>query len=261
MALILVMIAFAIPVSAATYTYDNLGRLTSATTNSGASCTYTYDVGENLLSGTGQSSLAVLSTNPQDQASNVPVGQSVYLQFSMNIEQYTNFSDISLMMGATPVSINAFMSNDMLTIDPVDNLVVNTRYTVTVPAEAVKAVSGSQSNAKIIMHFTTASSSLSMVSSDPVNNTTDVPVGQSITVTFNQDTQAGDNYASISLTGGGQSTAFTCSMAGSILTIDPSSDLTVDTTYTLLIPAGALKNLNSTAMNGETNIQFTTESV
>jgi YD repeat-containing protein len=54
MALILVMIAFAIPVSAATYTYDNLGRLTSATTNSGASCTYTYDVGGNLLSGTGQ---------------------------------------------------------------------------------------------------------------------------------------------------------------------------------------------------------------
>lgn len=257
--LIMAMIALALPVSAATYTYDNLGRLTSATKNS-ASSTYTYDAGGNILGSTSQSALTVVNFEPQDQASNVPVGQSVYMQFSINIEQYTNFDNISLMAGQTLVSISKSISNDMLTIDPVDNLAINTEYTVTVPTDAVKVVSGSQGNAEIILHFTTASSSLSMVSSDPVNNATGVPVGHTITVTFNQDIQVGDNYASISLTTGGQSTAFACSMAGRILTIDPTSDLTVDTTYTLLIPAGALKNLNSTDVNEETNMQFTTGS-
>lgn len=136
--LILGIVAFAAPVGAATYTYDNLGRLTSATTNSGASCTYTYDAGGNLLSSTSQTALTVLTTNPQNQASNVPVCQSVYMQFSVNIEQYTNFANISLLAGQTPVSINTSISNELLTIDPIDNLGVNTEYTVTVPAGACK---------------------------------------------------------------------------------------------------------------------------
>ncbi|MEN6391640.1 MAG: Ig-like domain-containing protein [Syntrophomonas sp.] len=137
MVLMLVMIAFAIPVSAATYTYDNLGRLTSATNSSGASCTYTDDAGGNLLSSSNQSSLTVFITTPQDQTSNVPIGQSVYMQFSINIEQYKNFNNISLMSGQTPFAINTSINNDMLNIDPVDNLAINTEYTVTVPADAM----------------------------------------------------------------------------------------------------------------------------
>lgn len=254
----LVLIAFTMPVSAATYTYDNLGRLISATTNSGVSCTYTYDSGGNMLSSTNQSTLSVLITNPQEQAGSVPIGQSVYFQFSTIIEQYTNFNNISLIAGQTPVSINTSISNDMLTIDPVDNLAVNAGYTVTVPTAAVKAVSGSQANAEIVLHFTTASSSLIMVSSNPKNNTTGVPVGQAITVIFNQDIIAGDNYSGISLTTEGQPLAITCSIAGNILTVDTTDDLTASKTYTLLIPAGALKNLNNTAVNAETSIQFTT---
>lgn len=44
--LAVIIMAFAIPVNAATYTYDDLGRLTSVTTASGPSSTYTYDTGE-----------------------------------------------------------------------------------------------------------------------------------------------------------------------------------------------------------------------
>jgi len=108
------------------------------------------------------------------------------------------------------------------------------------------------------LHFTTASSSLNMVSSDPVNNAADMPLGQTITVTFNQDIQAGDNYTNISLTTGGQPAAVTCSIAGSVLTVDPNNDLTANTTYTFLIPAGALKDLDNTAVNAEISVQFTT---
>lgn len=258
MVLMLVMITIAVPISAATYTYDNLGRLTSATTNGGASCTYTYDAGGNVLSSTNQSSLTVLTTNPQDQANNIPVGQSVYIQFSMNIEQYTNFNSISLMADQTLVPISKSVYNDQLTIDPVDSLAINTEYIVTVPVDAAKAVSSNQTNAEITLHFTTASSSLNMVSSDPVNNAADMPLGQTITVTFNQDIQAGDNYTNISLTTGGQPAAVTCSIAGSVLTVDPNNDLTANTTYTFLIPAGALKDLDNTAVNAEISVQFTT---
>ena len=199
-----IMIGFAIPVNAATYTYDDLGRLTSVSTNGSSSCSYTYDAGGNVLSAVyGSTSLALISSEPLDQANNVSVGQSVYMQFSSSIEQGVNFSSISLMAGQNSISVINSVNGSGFTIDPISDLDYSTAYTLTIPAGALNEASGSASNSEITLQFTTAGSNLSMLSSDPINNDTGVPIGQTTTVTFNQNVQAGDNYNNISLTAGG----------------------------------------------------------
>lgn len=256
---ILLSLWLVVPISAATYTYDDVGRLTSVTTTGGSSCAYSYDTGGNILTAVSQSSpLSMVVSTPVDQATNVPIDQTISIQFNKNIEQDTNFSNISLMAGQTPVSINNSISNDTLSIDPVADLTQNTAYALTIPAGAVKAVSGTQSNSEIIIGFTTVAGVINLSSSDPVNNATSIPVGQTITLTFDQNIQAGDNYANITLTAGGIPVAITNSIATTTLSVDPNADLSTATQYTLTVPAGALKSMDSTALNSEVVIQFTT---
>ncbi len=256
--LAVIMMAFAIPVNAATYTYDDLGRLTSVTTASGPSSTYTYDAGGNILSVVSQGSPAMISSDPQNLAANVPVDKTIQVRFNKNIEQGTNFSEISLTTGQDTISITNTVTDEILSVDPVKNLVESTSYTLHIPAGAIKFVSGIQSNTEITVQFTTAAPGLNMVSSDPVNNATGVPMEQTITVTFSQDVQAGDNYNNISLTAGGLPVSTSNSISGSVLTVDPTADLVGTTEHILTLPAGALNEASRSASNSEITLQFTT---
>ncbi|HWP96179.1 MAG TPA: Ig-like domain-containing protein [Syntrophomonadaceae bacterium] len=256
--LALFLFVFITPVSAATYTYDDLGRLISVTTTSGPSCTYTYDAGGNILSVTNQASLALVSSNPQNQALNIPVDQTIEIHFNKNIEQDVNFAVISLMAGQDSISIANSVYAETLIINPVSNLLQSTVYDLHVPVGAVKTASGTQSNSDITLQFTTVAPGLNMIASDPVNNATGVPVSKTITVTFSQEVQAGDNYANISLTCGGQTVAASNSLADSLLAVDPVGDLAENTSYTLTIPAGAVKNLSGALSNSDITVEFTT---
>jgi len=248
------------PASAATYTYDDLGRVTSVTSSSGQNRSYTYDAGGNVLSIVKSASVPVItSSDPANLAADVAVDKTITLQFDKNIEQGSNYANITLLDGQTPIAATVSINTQTLTIDPTSDLGNSTQYVLTVPAGAVKVSAGTAENADISIQFTTAALGLNMSGSDPANNAVAVPIGQTITVTFNQNIQAGDNYAAISLTAGGQTTAATTSIAGSVLTIDPDADLTAATQYTLTLPAGALKNLDNTAVSPEIIIQFVTQ--
>lgn len=258
--LALIICLITLPASAATYTYDDLGRLTSVTSSSGQSRNYTYDAGGNVLSIVKTASVPVIiSSDPANLAADVSVDKTITLQFEKNIEQGSNYANISLMAGQTPIAVTVTINAQNLTIDPTNNLDYVTQYVLTVPAGAVKVSSGTAENTEICIQFTTAALGLNMAGSDPLNNATAVPIGQIITITFDQNIQAGDNYTAISLTAGGQTIAATNSIAGSVLTIDPDADLTTATQYTLTLPAGALKNLDSTATSQEIVIKFVTQ--
>lgn len=256
--LLLPFLFIANPVSAATYSYDNLGRLISVTNTSGTSCSYSYDAGGNILSIISQSSLGVMSTNPENQAVNVPVYQTIEIRFNMDLEQDINFAGISLMAGEDSISVTDSVYADTIFIDPINDLAENTTYQLFIPAAAVKSTSGAVTNNEINLQFTTTPTSLNMLTSDPTNNATVVPVSQSIIITFNQNIQAGDNYANISLNCEGQPVSINYSISGNTLTIDPVSDLEGNKTYILVVPAGAIKKINDMSSNLEINIQFTT---
>ena len=50
--MLLALVGFSITSQAASYKYDNLGRVIEATYDSGQTITYTYDAGENITSAT-----------------------------------------------------------------------------------------------------------------------------------------------------------------------------------------------------------------
>ncbi len=96
---------------------------------------------------------------------------------------------------------------------------------------------------------------------DPANGAVDVPVTKTVTVTFSEDVQAGDNYAQVNLKHqNGGDVAFTKSIAGTALTVDPDSDLGNSVTYTVYVPAGSVKDLENNALAGDYTFSFTTVS-
>jgi|GEM_PF-6311911 len=180
----LLLASFAIPANAATYTYDELNRLTSVTYENGQKLTYTYDAGGNITSVShtgGMQSLSVQSTVPADKAVDVPVDQDISVTFSVYIEPGSTYDNISVQDATyNPVNITKFITADTLTIDPVDNLDYNTQYTVTVPTGAVKDKIGKDLAADYSFIFTTGSApdttEPTVGSTDPSNNATKVQV-------------------------------------------------------------------------------------
>lgn len=96
-----------------------------------------------------------------------------------------------------------------------------------------------------------------VVSSSPADGAVDVPASGNIVVTFNQDIQAGD-VTGITLKKGSTVTDFVYGINGNALMITPSKPLLYNSTYTVTIPAGAVKNASNSSMNTDYSFSFTT---
>ncbi|WP_165847830.1 S-layer homology domain-containing protein [Ammonifex thiophilus] len=96
-------------------------------------------------------------------------------------------------------------------------------------------------------------------STDPANGATDVPVNKTITVTFNKEVQQGSAFDEISLRdASGDRIAVTKSIAGKVLSIIPQKDLKPNTTYTVTVPAGGVKDLTGNPLAADYTFRFTT---
>ncbi len=97
---------------------------------------------------------------------------------------------------------------------------------------------------------------------DPQNGQTNVPVNKTVTVTFSEDVQEGPAYGGISVKdASGDAVAVTKGVAGKVLTIKPDANLDYDATYSVVIPAGAVKDLVGNALAQEYAFSFTTQAV
>lgn len=163
--LLLLMLFIVFPANAATYTYDVLGRLTSVTYNNGKKINYTYDAGGNLLTVTMPNTVAprVYSTDPADGATGVPVGKTVYVTFSEEVQPGDNYGGIMLKAGDTVVATNYNISGSVLTIDPVNALDYSTAYAVYIPAGAVKDTAGNALAADCISTFITEAAPVTII--------------------------------------------------------------------------------------------------
>ncbi|RKO67780.1 Ig-like domain-containing protein [Desulfofundulus salinus] len=95
---------------------------------------------------------------------------------------------------------------------------------------------------------------------DPDNGTTDVPVDQVVTVTFSEDVQQGDRFGQIALKdAAGNTVDCNVALSGKVLTIDPNDNLAYSTSYTVVIPAGAVADLAGNALAQDYAFSFTTE--
>ncbi|MEW6182912.1 MAG: Ig-like domain-containing protein [Bacillota bacterium] len=208
------------------------------------------------------SSPAVDSTDPAGGTVDVVVEKTVTVTFDADIQAGDNYAQIDVKhQNGTSIPFTKSIAGAVLTIDPTGNLANSVSYTVYVPENAVKDLNNNGLADDYTFSFTTEADAgaPTVQSTDPANGATSVAIDKTITVTFNEDIQAGDNYGLVNLKDqGGVDVAFTKSIAGAVLTIDPDSDLSNSVTYTVYVPAGSVKDLTNNALAADYTFSFTT---
>ena len=138
----------------------------------------------------------------------------------------------------------------VVTIDPMADLAVGTSYTLTIPAGAFIDASGNSSppDTQSFMTAPALDTTPPMLSSSvPANNATDVNVSANIVLTYDEAVQKGSGSITLQPLGGTVVTipisAAQVSVAGSVVTINPTTDLLAGTSYTLMVPAGVIEDL------------------
>jgi len=212
---------------------------------------------------------AVVGTDPADGATNVPVDKIITVTFSENVQAGSAYDAIAVKDAAgMPVSVDKSISGAVLSLKPSQNLAYDTRYTVTVPAGAVKDLAGNALAQACTFSFTTRSAPPpvdttppTVVGTDPANGATGVPLDQIITVTFSEDVQRGAGFGQIVVKDlSGNPVDSDVSLSGKQLTIKPKASLAYGTTYTVVIPAGAVQDLAGNALAQDYTFTFTTRS-
>jgi hypothetical protein len=141
----------------------------------------------------------------------------------------------------------------------------NTRYIVTIPAHSVTDTSANDLPADYSFSFATGDGQNTILptvgSTDPANGATGVAINNIISVTFSENIVESVNFGDISISNGNSVVSYTYSLEGTTLTLDPTGDLANNTTYTVIIPAGAVKNTTGNPLANDFNFSFTTETV
>ena len=186
-------------------------------------------------------------------------------------------SDFSIDLSNLPDADAAVSVNGaVLTIDPTSNLEPGQEYEVTISSGAIQDLAGTPNayggTASGEWTFTTAAQDLTapvIVTRDPADDSPDVSVSTNIVATFDDDLVLGSGNiviynvtlgsaaATIDVTDSSQVT-----LAGKVLTINPTAPLDGLTEYAVQMDAGVVRNLNdlpNAEITDTTSWSFTTK--
>src|SRR6266852_5639162 len=166
-------------------------------------------------------------------------------------------------------------SGSVLTINPASDLAPGTHYYVTMASGVVQDLAGNAYaglSAATDFDFTTAAPAdttpPSLSGTTPADNSTNVAVSANLVLTFSESVKAGLGNVVIhnALDGSAVATiaisdASQVSFAGSVLTINPTSDLVAGTHYYVTMASGVVQDLAGNAYAGlsaATDFDFTT---
>ena len=193
-------------------------------------------------------------------SSSVPANGA--MDFSANANILLTYSEAVLVgtgnititpSGGAPITIavgdaQVTIAGAVVTINPTDDLKMDTAYVLTIPAGAFMDAAGNKT-AVATVSFRTApvmafdTTAPTLVSSNPVEGSTDFSADASITLTYSEPVLAGTGNITLRLSretpipiavGSAQ-----VSIVGAVVTIDPPEDLTLGSIYALTISAGA----------------------
>jgi subtilisin family serine protease len=137
---------------------------------------------------------------------------------------------------------------------------INILYQSVEPLDSLqnKTVTGGMinaNNALLLMNPVEDTTAPTIVSSSPTNGNQNVPVNQSIEITYSEPIEPSTSYNDITLSG----IEFNQSISGRILTLTPTTDFAVETDYSVFIPSDAVKDAANNSA-GAYNLDFKTES-
>ncbi|OPX86442.1 MAG: Cadherin-like beta sandwich domain protein [Pelotomaculum sp. PtaB.Bin104] len=154
------------------------------------------------------------------------------------------------------------INRNYLYVTPQNALQPSTTYKITVDPTLTSNNTQQAGIQQEVSFSTTAApdtTAPSVSSSDPVNGATGVAIDKTVVITFSEDILTGDSYEQISVKDGSNSDVpFTKSISGSVLSLDPSVNLGYSSTYTVTVPAGAVKDTADNDLTGAYTLTFTT---
>ncbi len=253
--------------SGLTVSFTPTSPLTANTTYTGRVTTSVKDVTGNALQAdyvwtfsTG-SSLApvVISTDPANNATVVVLNKIITAKFSLPMDPLTiNTTTFTIQKGVSLIAGTVSYTDTTATFIPSSGLVANTIYTGTITT-GVKSASGIPMAVNYVWTFTTgAIVAPTVISTDPVNNATGVPVNKIVTATFSMLMDPLTiNASTFTLKQGATAVTGTVTYTGTTASFTPSSVLLQGIVYTATITTGA-KNVAGTALANNYVWIFTT---
>ena len=194
----------------------------------------------------------ISSRVPANNAMNVNIGANVVLTYSEAVQKGSGSITLSSAFGniSVPVSNSLVsISGNVVTIDPMVDLLAGTAYTLSFPAGVFQDLAGNNAGS-LTLNFSTAAAldttPPTISSSVPANGATGVAVGANIVLTYSEAVQKGSGSMTISSAGGMVTISVSSalvSIAGAVVTINPTADLLAGTSYTLSFPTGAFQDL------------------
>jgi hypothetical protein len=190
----------------------------------------------------------VVSTDPLDLATGVPLNQVVSANFSMAMDPLTiTTSTFTLMDGVTPIVGVVNYTGTTATFTPSSALSLDKTYTATITAGAAN-LAGTTLSQAYVWSFATGVLAPTVISTEPVNMATNVAVNQVVSANFSVAMNPLTITAStFTLYDGVTPIAGTVGYSGTTATFTPSSNLELGKTYTATITTGA-QNVAGTAL-------------
>jgi len=201
----------------------------------------------------------VVSTNPVDLATGVPLNQIITVNFNeqMNPSTITNSSYV-IMMGATQIAGQISYSGNTATFTSANPLAQNTTYTGIVKT-TVKDLNGNALQTNYVWTFSTGLTLIPVVIfTDPAHNDVGVVLNKTIVAQFNMQMDGSSiNNTNFTLKQGTNPITGIVSYNGTDASFTPTLDLLPNTVYTATITSG-VKNTVGTFMATDTVWNFTT---
>ena len=201
----------------------------------------------------------VISTNPVDGASGVPLSQIVTATFNEDMNPLTiNQSTFTVSVAGTPIAGTVSYSGKTATFRPASRLAIKTLYTGTITT-SVKDVDGNALQTNYVWTFTTDINPL-LVGRDPLPLAINVLLNKAITATFNMSMNTSTlNNTTFTVMQGTTPVAGAISFnpSGTAFIFTPNAPLAENKVYTVTITTGAT-NLAGTELANNEVWTFTT---
>ena len=181
----------------------------------------------------------VITTDPVNNATNIPLNKTITATFSMPMDPLTlnNFTFI-VNQGTNSVAGTISYAGSMVSFTPTAPLTPNTIYTVTI-TNGAKNLDGVPLASNYVWRFTTAAAP-TVISTDPLNNATGINLNKTVTATFSITMDPLTiNGTTFTLRQGTTVIAGVVSYTGSTASFNPTNDLLANTVYTATITTGA----------------------
>lgn len=203
----------------------------------------------------------ISSTEPADNAENVPITTNISATFSEQMNQASVQEAFTVSQGGSNVAGSINFSGNTATFNPDDNLDFATTVTATI-SKGARDLAGNALASSFTWGFTTSeepdNTAPEVTAVNPTNGQQDVPVNTNITVTFSETVNTETvNQATFIVKQGDNSIQGEVTVSDNTATFNPASNLPFENNITVTITSG-VQDLAGNALAGNFSWTFTT---